>query len=178
MYEQQTPLLAVDKVSLAVQKGECFGLLGFNGAGKTTTFKMLTGEETITSGDAFVGGHSISSEIGKVGLGTAPWQQGCAHFWLIVQGWQHEPVTRGRAKQTTGRGEDRKRRGPLVLARLAGQGQALPEKPPSGPRGMELAAFCGLCAQIYRNGALGCSELALHQSPIKGQRPSTLVGVS
>lgn len=67
VYEQRAPLLAVDKISLAVQKGECFGLLGFNGAGKTTTFKMLTGEETITSGDAFVGGYSISSEIGKVG---------------------------------------------------------------------------------------------------------------
>ncbi|KAM9057549.1 phospholipid-transporting ATPase ABCA3 isoform 3-T10 [Megaptera novaeangliae] len=66
VYEQRAPLLAVDKVSLAVQKGECFGLLGFNGAGKTTTFKMLTGEETITSGDAFVGGYSISSDIGKM----------------------------------------------------------------------------------------------------------------
>uniref|UniRef100_A0A8C2MH63 ATP-binding cassette, sub-family A member 3 n=1 Tax=Cricetulus griseus TaxID=10029 RepID=A0A8C2MH63_CRIGR len=66
VYDQRAPLLAVDRISLAVQKGECFGLLGFNGAGKTTTFKMLTGEETITSGDAFVGGYSISSEIGKV----------------------------------------------------------------------------------------------------------------
>ncbi|KAF6122835.1 hypothetical protein HJG60_000032 [Phyllostomus discolor] len=66
VYEQRAPLFAVDKISLAVQKGECFGLLGFNGAGKTTTFKMLTGEETITSGDAFVGGYSISSDIGKV----------------------------------------------------------------------------------------------------------------
>ncbi|XP_065780156.1 phospholipid-transporting ATPase ABCA3 isoform X3 [Muntiacus reevesi] len=66
VYEHRAPLLAVDKVSLAVQKGECFGLLGFNGAGKTTTFKMLTGEETITCGDAFVGGYSISSDIGKV----------------------------------------------------------------------------------------------------------------
>ncbi|XP_004627914.1 ATP-binding cassette sub-family A member 3 [Octodon degus] len=66
VYEQQAPFIAVDRISLAVQKGECFGLLGFNGAGKTTTFKMLTGEETITSGDAFVGGHSISSDIGKV----------------------------------------------------------------------------------------------------------------
>ncbi|KAM8780116.1 phospholipid-transporting ATPase ABCA3 isoform 1-T3 [Rhynchonycteris naso] len=66
VYEQRMPLFAVDKISLAVQKGECFGLLGFNGAGKTTTFKMLTGEETITSGDAFVGGYSISSDIGKV----------------------------------------------------------------------------------------------------------------
>uniref|UniRef100_A0A8I6AQZ2 ATP binding cassette subfamily A member 3 n=1 Tax=Rattus norvegicus TaxID=10116 RepID=A0A8I6AQZ2_RAT len=66
VYDQRAPLLAVDRISLAVQKGECFGLLGFNGAGKTTTFKMLTGEETITSGDAFVGGYSISSDIGKV----------------------------------------------------------------------------------------------------------------
>lgn len=72
VYEQQTPLIAVDRISLAVQKGECFGLLGFNGAGKTTTFKMLTGEETITSGDAFVGGHSISSDIGKVGTTGMP----------------------------------------------------------------------------------------------------------
>ncbi|ELK30082.1 ATP-binding cassette sub-family A member 3 [Myotis davidii] len=66
VYEQRMPLFAVDKISLAVQKGECFGLLGFNGAGKTTTFKMLTGEETLTSGDAFVGGYSIRSDIGKV----------------------------------------------------------------------------------------------------------------
>lgn len=72
VYDQRAPLLAVDRISLAVQKGECFGLLGFNGAGKTTTFKMLTGEETITSGDAFVGGYSISSDIGKVGVTRIP----------------------------------------------------------------------------------------------------------
>lgn len=68
MYEQRAPLLAVDRVSLKVQKGECFGLLGFNGAGKTTTFKMLTGEETVSSGDAFVGGYSIRSDLRKVGV--------------------------------------------------------------------------------------------------------------
>lgn len=34
---------------------------------------MLTGEETITSGDAFVGGYSISSEIGKVGTTGTPY---------------------------------------------------------------------------------------------------------
>jgi ATP-binding cassette subfamily A (ABC1) protein 3 len=32
--------------------GECFGLLGVNGAGKTTTFRMLTGAEVPTHGDA------------------------------------------------------------------------------------------------------------------------------
>ncbi|XP_055991191.1 phospholipid-transporting ATPase ABCA3 [Sorex fumeus] len=66
VYPQRTPLLAVHGLCLAVHKGECFGLLGFNGAGKSTTFKMLTGEETITSGDALVGGYSVCSDIGKV----------------------------------------------------------------------------------------------------------------
>ena len=35
-------LAAVDNVSLTVNSGEIFGLLGSNGAGKTTMIKMLT----------------------------------------------------------------------------------------------------------------------------------------
>lgn len=50
----------------AVADGEVFGLLGVNGAGKTTTFKMLMGDETISSGDAFVGGYSVKRNITKV----------------------------------------------------------------------------------------------------------------
>lgn len=33
---------------------QCFGLLGVNGAGKTSTFRMLTGDTTITYGNAFI----------------------------------------------------------------------------------------------------------------------------
>ncbi|XP_072454006.1 phospholipid-transporting ATPase ABCA3-like isoform X2 [Notamacropus eugenii] len=66
VYYRWIPILAVDRISFAVMKGECFGLLGFNGAGKTTTFKMLTGDETITSGDAYFDGHSISKNIKTV----------------------------------------------------------------------------------------------------------------
>uniref|UniRef100_A0ABM5F152 Phospholipid-transporting ATPase ABCA3 n=1 Tax=Pogona vitticeps TaxID=103695 RepID=A0ABM5F152_9SAUR len=66
VYSSRDLCLAVDRISLAVNKGECFGLLGFNGAGKTTTFKMLTGDESITSGDAYVDGHSILANIKKV----------------------------------------------------------------------------------------------------------------
>ncbi|KAA8578520.1 hypothetical protein FQN60_007312, partial [Etheostoma spectabile] len=47
-------ILAVDRLCLGVRPGECFGLLGVNGAGKTTTFKMLTGDECTTGGEAFI----------------------------------------------------------------------------------------------------------------------------
>lgn len=66
MYSSGENLLAVDRLSLAVGKGECFGLLGFNGAGKTTTFKMLTGDESVTFGDAYIDGYSILRDIKKV----------------------------------------------------------------------------------------------------------------
>lgn len=55
--------LAVNRLSFAVRKSECFGLLGINGAGKTTTFKMLTGDTRISSGDAYVHGHSIKTNL-------------------------------------------------------------------------------------------------------------------
>uniref|UniRef100_A0A8C7EXA6 ABC transporter domain-containing protein n=1 Tax=Neovison vison TaxID=452646 RepID=A0A8C7EXA6_NEOVI len=66
VYVQNVPLLAVNKISFALGAGECFGLLGSNGAGKTSIFKMLTGEEPITSGAAFVRGLSISSHLREV----------------------------------------------------------------------------------------------------------------
>ena len=49
--------LAVDRLCLGVPVGECFGLLGVNGAGKTTTFKLLTGDDMPTGGDAIIDGH-------------------------------------------------------------------------------------------------------------------------
>ncbi|XP_037068888.1 ATP-binding cassette sub-family A member 2-like [Pollicipes pollicipes] len=45
---------AVDQLCFGVAPGECFGLLGVNGAGKTSTFRMLTGDKSVTSGDALV----------------------------------------------------------------------------------------------------------------------------
>ncbi|KAM9107412.1 retinal-specific phospholipid-transporting ATPase ABCA4 isoform 1-T1 [Megaptera novaeangliae] len=57
---------AVDRLCVGVRPGECFGLLGVNGAGKTTTFKMLTGDSTVTSGDATVAGKSILTNISDI----------------------------------------------------------------------------------------------------------------
>ena len=59
-------VVAVDNLSLSVQKGELFSLLGVNGAGKTTTIKMLSCLTGPTSGDAFLNGKSICKEANIV----------------------------------------------------------------------------------------------------------------
>lgn len=58
--------LAVNQLHLAVGASECFGLLGINGAGKTSTFKMMTGDELISAGDAFIQGFSMKNQMQKV----------------------------------------------------------------------------------------------------------------
>jgi ATP-binding cassette, subfamily A (ABC1), member 3 len=58
--------LAVDQLCIGVKRFECFGLLGTNGAGKTSTFKMLTGDLRISSGEAWVQGISIKTNMKEV----------------------------------------------------------------------------------------------------------------
>lgn len=53
------PLVAVDRLSFAVKRGELFGLVGPDGSGKTTTLRMLAGVLRPTSGDALVCGDSV-----------------------------------------------------------------------------------------------------------------------
>ena len=53
---------AVKGISFDIKEGEIFSLLGPNGAGKTTTISMLSTLYTPTSGDALVGGHSITKD--------------------------------------------------------------------------------------------------------------------
>lgn len=55
-------IAAVKNVSFAIEEGEIFSLLGPNGAGKTTTISVLSTLLSPTSGDVYVGGHSVVSE--------------------------------------------------------------------------------------------------------------------
>jgi ABC-2 type transport system ATP-binding protein len=54
---------AVDRLSLQVARGRFFGFLGPNGAGKSTTIKMLTGLLRPTSGEAFVEGRDLKTDL-------------------------------------------------------------------------------------------------------------------
>lgn len=59
---------ALDEVSLSINEGELFGLLGVNGAGKTTLIKILSGLAQPTSGEATIKGYSLKQmdEIKKI----------------------------------------------------------------------------------------------------------------
>jgi len=70
--------VAVNGISLNIQKGECFGILGPNGAGKSSLLRILYGSSQLTSGDVFILGlnvHNHMSEI-KSRIGVVPQDDG------------------------------------------------------------------------------------------------------
>src|SRR5512143_3986124 len=59
LVKKYSEITAVNGISFDIREGEIFSLLGPNGAGKTTTISMLSTLFPPTSGDAFIGGHSV-----------------------------------------------------------------------------------------------------------------------
>ncbi|MEQ8443159.1 MAG: ABC transporter ATP-binding protein [Alphaproteobacteria bacterium] len=53
-------LVAVDDVSLSIEKGSITGLVGPNGAGKTTFFNLIAGLFAPTSGQIFLDGEDVT----------------------------------------------------------------------------------------------------------------------
>jgi len=54
-------VVAVDRLNLEIEKGECFSLLGPSGCGKTTTLRMIAGFEDLDEGEIHVGERRFSS---------------------------------------------------------------------------------------------------------------------
>src|SRR5690349_23895182 len=52
-------VVAVDDVSVRVERGEFFSLLGPSGCGKTTTLRMIAGFEHPTAGEILIQGRSM-----------------------------------------------------------------------------------------------------------------------
>ena len=65
--KQYDDVFAVDDVSLSIQKGEIFALLGSSGCGKSTLLRMLAGFEVPTSGQIVLEGQDI--------VGLAPYER-------------------------------------------------------------------------------------------------------
>ena len=53
-------VVAVDNVSLDIQQNEFFALLGPSGCGKTTLLRMISGLDSPSEGQIFIGGEDMS----------------------------------------------------------------------------------------------------------------------
>ena len=83
-------LVAVDNLNLQIRQGELFALLGVNGAGKTTTIKMLSCLTKPTSGEAYVGGSSITRSAAQVKriIGVSPQETAIAPQLTVLENLQ------------------------------------------------------------------------------------------
>lgn len=64
--KQYGSLTALNNLSLIIEQGAVVGFIGPNGAGKTTTMRILTTLLAPTSGQAWIGGHSVTAEPREV----------------------------------------------------------------------------------------------------------------
>ena len=79
---------ALHGLSLSVNRGEIFGLLGHNGAGKSTTLGILLGQVFPDEGEAFIDGVSVQRDraraLGRTGaIFEAP------RFYDYLSGWRN-----------------------------------------------------------------------------------------
>lgn len=58
--KKYSKLIAVDNVSLAVNAGEVYALVGANGAGKSTLIRILAGITSADEGKVFIGGQDLA----------------------------------------------------------------------------------------------------------------------
>jgi ABC-type multidrug transport system ATPase subunit len=88
-------LVAVDRLTLHVRRGEVYGFLGPNGAGKTTTLRMLLGLVRPTSGVASVLGSSPGSSEALANIGALIEVPG---FYPFLSGRDNLRVMAGHAR--------------------------------------------------------------------------------
>ncbi|MBE0010077.1 MULTISPECIES: methionine ABC transporter ATP-binding protein [unclassified Arthrobacter] len=55
------PVRAIDNVSLDIEAGEIYGIIGYSGAGKSTLVRLINALEKATSGTIIVDGHQVTN---------------------------------------------------------------------------------------------------------------------
>jgi NitT/TauT family transport system ATP-binding protein len=114
-------LLALDHVSLEVDKGEFVCLLGASGCGKSTLLSLVAGLDQITTGTLDIGGRHVALMF----------QEAALFPWLSVAGNVELPLK----LQGVGRAERRRRAEELLeIVRLSGFGHKRPHELSGGMR--------------------------------------------
>jgi branched-chain amino acid transport system ATP-binding protein len=75
-------LVAVNRVSFAMKRGEILGLIGPNGAGKSTLFNLISGYAPLSSGEVTFDGRRITG-LGSAGIARLGMARTFQHVKLI-----------------------------------------------------------------------------------------------
>ena len=80
-------VLALDNISLSVEKGDLFAFLGPNGAGKSTVIGIISSLVRITSGEVLVFGENIQKnpDFAKRNIGLVPQEYNLCQFIPIEE---------------------------------------------------------------------------------------------
>jgi iron(III) transport system ATP-binding protein len=81
---------AVDRLTIGIEKGECFSMLGPSGCGKTTTLRMVAGFEDLDDGEIHVADRLISSRRKNYYL--PPEKRGFGMVFQAFAVWPHLSV--------------------------------------------------------------------------------------
>ncbi|MDD9933697.1 MAG: ATP-binding cassette domain-containing protein [Myxococcales bacterium] len=96
-------VVALDKVSMEVRRGEVLGFLGPNGAGKSTTMRILTCFTSPTEGSAKINGHDVLEESlqAREAIGYLPESNPLYPDLLVLEYLQFVAEVRGLDKAET-----------------------------------------------------------------------------
>lgn len=82
LYKEYKDVVALNNVSIEIEKGKIYGLLGPNGAGKTTLIKILSGLIRNYKGNVFVNGKSLDLNSRKI-ISYLPDHEFIADSWTV-----------------------------------------------------------------------------------------------
>lgn len=127
---------AVDDLSLSIEKGEIFGVIGYSGAGKSTFIRLLNRLEDPTSGEVYIDDQDIAS-MSKSQLRTERLNIGMIfqHFNLLWSRTVHDNIAFPLEIAGVSRAERNKRVNELIdLVGLSGRGNSYPSQLSGGQK--------------------------------------------
>jgi ABC-2 type transport system ATP-binding protein len=151
---------AVDALTLSVERGEIFGLVGPDGAGKTTTMRLLAGVLPATAGTAWVLGQEVTRDPEPVRprIGYVPQSSSLYADLSVLENLRFQADLFGLPR----RERDRQAAELLAFSRLQPFGSRLAKNLSGGMR--QKLALC--CALIHRPEVLLLDEPTIGVDPV------------
>jgi branched-chain amino acid transport system ATP-binding protein len=176
-------LVAVDRLSFQVEKGEIFGLIGPNGAGKSTVLNLVSGFFPVSEGKLFFDNREITGlkahQIARLGIGrnfqasvlfmTLPVIENvftAAHMNYRTSFWKRLLRTPSALKEE----EALKRNGSEILDKM-GLGSVKQDLTKNLPHGHQ--RILGICMALATN-----PRLLLLDEPMTGMNQNEIITIS